>query len=61
MIPEPPGGAHSDWDATASSLQEALVRNLKDLRKLSTVKLLKARWSKYDAIGEWSDAEAEGS
>ncbi len=61
VIPEPPGGAHSDWDATASSLQEALVRNLKELRKLSTDKLLKARWSKYDAIGEWSDAEVEGS
>ena len=61
VIPEPPGGAHSDWDATASSLQEALVRNLKELRKLSTDKLLKARWSKYDAIGEWSDVEAEGS
>lgn len=61
VIPEPPGGAHSDWDATASSLQEALIRNLKELRKLSTDKLLKARWSKYDAIGEWSDAEVEES
>ncbi len=61
VIPEPPGGAHSDWDATASSLQEALGRNLKELRKLSVDKLLKARWSKYDAIGEWSDTEVEGS
>ena len=61
VIPEPPGGAHSDWDATASSLQEALIRNLKELRKLSTDKLLKARWGKYDAIGEWSDAEVEES
>ena len=61
VIPEPPGGAHSDWDATASSLQEALIRNLKELRKLSTDKLLKARWSKYDAIGECSDAEVEES
>lgn len=61
VIPEPPGGAHSDWDATASSLQEALIRNLKELRKLSTDKLLKARWRKYDAIGEWSDAEVEES
>jgi acetyl-CoA carboxylase carboxyl transferase subunit alpha len=61
VIPEPPGGAHSDWDATASSLQEALVRHLKELRKLSVGKLLKARWSKYDAIGEWSDTGAEES
>ncbi len=61
VIPEPPGGAHSDWDATASSVQEALVRHLKELRKLSADKLLKARWSKYDSIGEWSDTEAEGS
>ncbi len=61
VIPEPPGGAHSDWDATASSVQEALVRHLKELRKLSVDKLLKARWSKYDAIGEWTDTLAEGS
>lgn len=61
VIPEPPGGAHSDWDATASSIQEALVRHLKELRKLSVDKLLKARWSKYDAIGEWTDTAAEGS
>jgi len=61
VIQEPPGGAHSDWDATSSSLQEALVRHLKELRKLSPDKLLKARWSKYDAIGEWTDTQAEGS
>jgi len=61
VIPEPPGGAHSDWDATAFSVQEALVRHLKELSKLSVDKLLKARWSKYDAIGEWSDTEAEES
>lgn len=61
IIQEPPGGAHSDWDGTASSIQEALVRHLKELCKLSTGKLLKARWNKYDAIGEWSDTEAEGS
>ncbi len=61
VIREPPGGAHSDWDATSSSLQEALVRHLKELRKLSPDKLLKARWSKYDAIGEWTDTQAEGS
>ena len=47
--------------ATAASLQDALVRHLKELRKLSVDKLLKARWSKYDAMGEWSDTEAEGS
>ena len=61
VIQEPPGGAHSDWDATSSSLQEALVRHLKELRKLSPDKLVKARWSKYDAIGEWTDTQAEGS
>lgn len=61
VIQEPPGGAHSDWDATSSSLQEALMRHLKELRKLSPDKLLKARWRKYDAIGEWTDTQAEGS
>jgi acetyl-CoA carboxylase carboxyl transferase subunit alpha len=33
IIPEPPGGAHADHEATARSLQEALIRNLDGLRR----------------------------
>jgi acetyl-CoA carboxylase carboxyl transferase subunit alpha len=53
VVPEPPGGAHSDWDQAASFLEDALDRTLTGLGKLSVQKLLQARWAKYDAIGAW--------
>lgn len=55
IVPEPPGGAHADWDTSAESLGEALDATLAELGKLSTKKLLAARWAKFDAIGAWNE------
>jgi acetyl-CoA carboxylase carboxyl transferase subunit alpha len=55
IVPEPRGGAHADWDATAESLAEALDRTIAGLAKLSTKKLLSQRWAKYEAIGAWRE------
>ncbi|HUP51196.1 MAG TPA: acetyl-CoA carboxylase carboxyltransferase subunit alpha [Longimicrobiales bacterium] len=55
VVPEPPGGAHSDWDRAAGLLEEALDRTLTELAKLPVQKLLQARWAKYDAIGAWRE------
>jgi len=61
-IPEPAGGAHSDWDVTASSLKSALVRHLDELQALDTEQLLTARWAKFEAMGAWTEnAEAAAS
>ena len=56
IVAEPRGGAHSDWDASAENLGEALIRVVGALAKLSTKKLLSQRWAKYEAIGAWHDA-----
>lgn len=56
IVPEPDGGAHEDWDAAAEHLREALDRVLGECSKLSTKKLLAARWAKYEAIGDWREA-----
>ena len=53
IVPEPPGGAHSDWDAAARELEQALGETLDELGKLSPKKLLAQRWAKYEAIGAW--------
>lgn len=53
IVPEPKGGAHSDWDEAAEHLGDALERVIGKLSKLSTKKLLAARWAKYEAIGDW--------
>jgi len=56
IVPEPAGGAHTDWDGAADQLSEALGRTLDTLGKLSTKKLLQQRWAKYEAIGAWREA-----
>jgi acetyl-CoA carboxylase carboxyl transferase subunit alpha len=53
IITEPPGGAHSDWDAAASNVAAAVTETLDELTRLSTKKLLAQRWAKYEAIGAW--------
>lgn len=58
VVPEPAGGAHADWDATARSLQEALVRNLEALASQDVDTRRKARWAKYEAMGAWEEGEA---
>jgi acetyl-CoA carboxylase carboxyl transferase subunit alpha len=53
IVPEPPGGAHSDHQAAAKLLQDALNRHLEELRKLRPEKLVRRRRQKYLRIGQW--------
>ncbi len=53
VIPEPAGGAHSDWERTAAALKRALLRQLGELREIPIDELRPARWEKYMAMGEW--------
>lgn len=54
IIPEPAGGAHSDWDTTADDLRDALVRNLNDLEALDLDDLIGRRHAKFEAMGSWN-------
>lgn len=56
IVPEPPGGAHSDWDGAATALEGVLDDTLTELEKLSVKKLLESRWAKYESIGAWREA-----
>ncbi len=62
VVPEPVGGAHTDFDAAAQSLGDALDRVVGDLAALPVEELLKNRWAKYEQIGVWREAPggAEG-
>ena len=51
IVPEPPGGAHSDWDAMFRSLDAVLARQLADLSALSADDLVAARYEKFRAMG----------
>ena len=56
IIHEPSGGAHSDWDATAAAVKEALERTLDELGRIKTDRLRKLRWAKYEAMGAWGES-----
>ncbi|MDX1568181.1 MAG: acetyl-CoA carboxylase carboxyltransferase subunit alpha [Longimicrobiales bacterium] len=64
IVPEPTGGAHSDWDQAAELLADALVETLDELGGTEIPDLLQRRWDKYDAMGAWTESteesEAEG-
>ncbi|NOK62972.1 MAG: acetyl-CoA carboxylase carboxyltransferase subunit alpha [Chloroflexi bacterium AL-W] len=55
VIPEPPGGAHTDYVSTMTSLRRAIVDNLQELQELSMSALLSLRYAKYRAIGHYQD------
>jgi acetyl-CoA carboxylase carboxyl transferase subunit alpha len=56
VVAEPSGGAHSDWDEAAGRVREALLRHLDELSGLDADELLRRRWEKYEALGEWREA-----
>jgi acetyl-CoA carboxylase carboxyl transferase subunit alpha len=55
IIPEPPGGAHADAEATALRLGGSLRRHLLELRRFKIDKLLKRREEKYLSMGTLSE------
>jgi acetyl-CoA carboxylase carboxyl transferase subunit alpha len=59
VIPEPPGGAHQDWDGAAAALKEALVRQLAELKRIPLDELVERRQTKYEMMGAWREPAGE--
>jgi len=55
IINEPLGGAHRNWNATASSINEHLYRNFVELESISVEELIKNRYEKYRKIGVYKE------
>lgn len=53
IIPEPPGGAHADQDATAAAVHDVLVRHIDELRKLKPERLVRRRREKFLRMGQF--------
>ncbi|MFB8791721.1 MAG: acetyl-CoA carboxylase carboxyl transferase subunit alpha [Potamolinea sp.] len=58
ILPEPPGGAHSDPLEAASILKEALLQNLEMLTKFSSQQRRDLRYQKFRSIGVFTEASA---
>ena len=52
VIPEPPGGAHNDYDAATALVDQALSAALADLSALSVEQRLDARYEKFRRMGD---------
>lgn len=57
IIPEPPGGAHTDPQQTINAIVEAIMRHLADLRGRDHYQLLHERYNKYRQIGRFLERE----
>jgi len=55
IIPEPPGGAHSNHETSAAAVQESVMRHLEELRHLKPDKLLRRRREKFLRMGQFSE------
>lgn len=54
VIPEPLGGAHSDWDRAAELLKASVLKTLEELGKIPGPMLVDQRYQKYARMGQFS-------
>jgi acetyl-CoA carboxylase carboxyl transferase subunit alpha len=55
IVPEPEGGAHRDYDSAAANLGRALRQNLNILAEQPIDQLLKQRYDKFRALGNFAE------
>jgi len=55
VLPEPRGGAHMEPGVIAETVEDAIRRHLKPLRKVKPDALLNRRYKKYRRMGAFSD------
>jgi acetyl-CoA carboxylase carboxyl transferase subunit alpha len=55
IIPEPPGGAHIDFEQTFKNVDKNLNQTLKKLKEKSPKERLKKRYQKFRKIGVFEE------
>jgi acetyl-CoA carboxylase carboxyl transferase subunit alpha len=55
IVPEPLGGAHRDYQASAQAIGEAVKRHLDELREMSPEELVEDRWRRFRKIGVFQE------
>lgn len=59
IIPEPKGGAHRDYEATAAAIKDAVWRHLQEISVMDSAELKEDRYLKFRKIGEFSESLQE--
>jgi acetyl-CoA carboxylase carboxyl transferase subunit alpha len=55
IIPEPPGGAHSNYTTAAKNLKTAITQKIEELITIPIDKLLELRIEKYRRMGVFKE------
>jgi len=58
VVPEPPGGAHTDHEAAAALLDTALQKHLGEIRKVAPQELIATRYNKFRNMAQFFRVEA---
>jgi acetyl-CoA carboxylase carboxyl transferase subunit alpha len=53
IVPEPPGGAHEDWDAAAEMLKGRLLGSLRELGGMDAGEVVEHRYAKFRRMGNF--------
>ena len=53
IVPEPPGGAHTDPDTAAKLVDEALQRHFSELKKMPAKELVASRYDKFRKMAQY--------
>ncbi len=61
IVKEPPGGAHSDHEASFEALDEVIRRQLEDLRRMDSEELTTARHRRFRDMGRAGQEFLEGA
>lgn len=59
IVPEPRGGAHRDYEATAAAIKDAVWRHLQELSAMDCAELKEDRYLKFRKIGEFAEGGTE--
>jgi acetyl-CoA carboxylase carboxyl transferase subunit alpha len=55
IIPEPPGGAHTDPEAMCRRVGDVIAKALDDLSRLNPQELIARRYDKFRALGVYDE------
>ncbi len=58
IVPEPPGGAHWDYDEAANILKSYILRNLDELKKMTPEERCNERIHKFNRMGFWEETNS---
>jgi acetyl-CoA carboxylase carboxyl transferase subunit alpha len=61
VVPEPEGGAHRDYEVAAANLANALRQNLQRLLQTPIEDLLKKRYKKFRALGNFAESKTNST